>query len=358
MHSGDVKIRGFVSSLFSVLHGQGWLAEKAGVEIEGLTYPVTRESVREIYGLPLPELLFRAMVVHRAHHSSTEVQHCTLSNIKSGGCPEDCAYCPQSAHYKTNVRAERLLDVETVVAEARAARAAGSTRFCMGAAWRSPRDGAEFDQVLEMVREVNALGLESCVTLGMLSPSQAQRLKDAGLKAYNHNLDTSPEYYGEIITTRTYQDRLDTIRNVRAAGIEVCCGGILGMGESREDRIGLLCELANMNPHPESVPINALVAVEGTPLADREPVDGIEMARACATARILMPKARVRLSAGRMEMSDETQALCFMAGANSIFAGEKLLTTANPGEDHDAALLEKLGMSKQPRTEPQVELVS
>lgn len=318
------------------------------MQFDELRYPVSRETVRQIYNSGFPDLLFRAMLAHRKYHSSTEVQHCTLSNIKSGGCPEDCAYCPQSAHYKTNVKAERLLDVESVVAEARAARAAGSTRFCMGAAWRSPRDGAEFDQVLTMVREVNALGLESCVTLGMLSQSQAVRLKDAGLKAYNHNLDTSPEYYGEIISTRTYEDRLQTLRHVRAAGIEVCCGGIIGMGESRADRIGLLCELANLDPQPESVPINALVAVQGTPLADQPPVDGIEMARACATARILMPHARVRLSAGRMSMSDETQALCFAAGANSIFAGEKLLTTPNPGTDHDAALLERLGMCKQP----------
>jgi biotin synthase len=218
----------------------------------------------------------------------------------------------------------------------------------MGAAWRSPRDGEEFDRVLEMIREVNALGLESCVTLGMLTPSQAHRLKDAGLKAYNHNLDTSPEYYGQIITTRTYEDRLNTLRNVREAGIEVCCGGILGMGESREDRIGLLCELANLSPQPESVPINALVAVEGTPMGKQDPIDGLEMARACATARILMPRARVRLSAGRMSMSDETQALCFLAGANSIFAGEKLLTTPNPGCDHDSALMDKLGMSREP----------
>lgn len=307
----------------------------------------TRDQVREIYESPLPELLFRAMNIHREHHDPARVQHCTLSNIKSGGCPEDCAYCPQSAHYKTGVQAERLVNVSTVVEEAQAARAAGSTRFCMGAAWRSPRDGKEFDQVLEMIREVNALGMESCVTLGMLNEDQARRLKEAGLKAYNHNLDTSPEYYGEIISTRTYEDRLATLRRVRNAGIEVCCGGILGMGETREDRIGLLCELANLEPHPESVPINALVAVEGTPLGDQQPIDGIEMARACATARILMPTARVRLSAGRMSMSAETQALCFMAGANSIFAGEKLLTTPNPGVNEDAALLERLGMQAE-----------
>lgn len=314
---------------------------------EPLSFPVSRDNVRDIYELPLPELLLRAMMVHREYHQPNAVQHCTLSNIKAGGCPEDCAYCPQSAHYKTGVQPERLLAVEEVVQQARSAREAGSTRFCMGAAWRSPRNGPDFERVLEMIREVNGLGMESCVTLGMLTAEQAVRLKEAGLKAYNHNLDTSPEYYGEIITTRTYEDRLQTLRHVRAAGIEVCCGGILGMGESREDRIGLLCELANLDPQPESVPINALVPVEGTPLGNQQPIDGIEMARACATARILMPKSRVRLSAGRMEMSAETQALCFLAGANSVFAGEKLLTTPNPGSDHDTALLQKLGMQKE-----------
>lgn len=308
---------------------------------------ITRDAIRAIYESPLPDLIFRAMTVHRQHHDPLAVQHCTLSNIKTGGCPEDCKYCPQSAHYKTGVKAERLIDLDEMTAQAQAAREAGSTRFCMGAAWRSPREGEEFERVLEMVRRVNALGMESCVTLGMLSPEQAVRLKEAGLKAYNHNLDTSPEYYGEIISTRTYEDRLNTISNVRAAGIEVCCGGILGMGETREDRIGLLCELANLDPHPESVPINALVPVDGTPLGDRQPVDGIEMVRCIATARILMPKSRVRLSAGRMEMSDETQALCFLAGANSIFAGERLLTTPNPGKDHDAALMDCLGMHRE-----------
>lgn len=314
---------------------------------ENLTYPLTRDAIRAIYELPLPELLFRAMTIHRQQNDPLAVQHCTLGNIKSGGCPEDCKYCPQSAHYKTGVQAERLIDLDEMTTQATAARDAGSTRFCMGAAWRSPRDGEEFDRVLEMVRRVNDLGMESCVTLGMLSPDQAHRLKDAGLKAYNHNLDTSPEYYGEIITTRTYEDRLQTIRNVRDAGIEVCCGGILGMGETREDRIGLLAELANLAPHPESVPINALVPVDGTPLGDRAPVDGIEMARCIATARIIMPKSRVRLSAGRTAMSNETQALCFMAGANSIFTGEKLLTTPNPGEDHDSQLMQTLGMHRE-----------
>lgn len=317
-----------------------------------MTFPITRDTVREIYNRPLPDLVFEAMTIHRQHNDPRAVQHCTLSNIKSGGCPEDCKYCPQSAHYKTGVAAERLIDLDEVTAQAEAAKAAGSTRFCMGAAWRNPRDGKEFDSVLEMIRRVNAMGMESCVTLGMLNADQACRLKEAGLKAYNHNLDTSPEYYKEIITTRTYEDRLATIRNVREAGIEVCCGGILGMGESREDRIGLLAELANLDPQPESVPINALVPVEGTPLGDKQPVDGIEMVRCIATARILMPLSRVRLSAGRMEMSDETQALCFLAGANSIFAGERLLTTPNPGTDHDAGLMENLGMYRE-QAQPQ-----
>ena len=317
-------------------------------ETAELPRPVSRDTVRGIYEAPLPDLILRAMLVHRRHHNPRLVQHCTLSNIKTGGCPEDCAYCPQSAHYKTGVKAGKLLDVEEVVAQARAAREAGSTRFCMGAAWRGPRDGAEFEQVLEMIRRVRELGMETCVTLGLLTADQARRLAEAGLKAYNHNLDTSPEFYGEIITTRTYEDRLATLRHVREAGIEICCGGILGMGESREDRIGLLAELANLDPYPESVPINALVPVEGTPLGSQEPIDGLEMVRAIATARILMPKARVRLSAGRMNMSAETQALCFLAGANSIFTGERLLTTPNPGLDRDAALLNRLGLEREP----------
>lgn len=320
--------------------------------MEKLSYPITREAVRAIYELPLPELLFRAMTVHRAHNDPLAVQHCTLGNIKSGGCPEDCKYCPQSAHYKTGVQAERLIPLEEMTAQAQAARDAGSTRFCMGAAWRSPREGEEFDRVLEMIRRVNELGMESCVTLGMLSADQARRLKEAGLKAYNHNLDTSPEYYGEIITTRTYEDRLQTLRHVRDAGIDVCCGGILGMGETREDRVGLLTELANLQPQPESVPVNALVPVSGTPLGDNAPVDGIEMARCIATARIIMPRSRVRLSAGRTAMSEETQALCFMAGANSIFTGDKLLTTPNPGEDSDAHLMQTLGLYKEAPSSP------
>ena len=308
--------------------------------------PLSREAVAAIYESPLPDLVFRAMVAHREHHDPLAIQHCTLSNIKAGGCPEDCHYCPQSAHFHTEVRSEPMLTIDRVMEQAVAAREAGSTRLCMGAAWREVRDGGDFDTVLEMIRRVRALGMEACVTLGMLTRAQAARLAKAGLTSYNHNLDTSPEFYGEVITTRTYQDRLDTIANVRAAGIEVCCGGILGMGESRDDRVGLLCELANLDPYPESVPINALVPVEGTPLADRQSIDGIEMVRAIATARILMPRARVRLSAGRTQMSAETQALCFLAGANSIFTGEKLLTTANPGRTEDMELLDRLGMRR------------
>ena len=310
------------------------------------TQAYTREEVGAIYGSPLPELMIRAMIIHRQHHDPLAIQHCTLANIKAGGCPEDCAYCPQSAHYSTTVRNEKLSPVDDVLEQARAARDAGSTRFCMGASWRSARDDSDFDQVLELVRQVREMGMEACVTLGMLTREQAQRLKNAGLTSYNHNLDTSPEFYPNIVTTRTYQDRLDTLQNIQDAGIEVCCGGILGMGESRADRIALLTELANLNPQPHSVPINALVPVAGTPLENQPIVDPIEMVRAIATARILMPQARVRLAAGRSTMSDEAQALCFLAGANSIFTGEKLLTTPNPGTTHDDALLEKLGMVK------------
>jgi biotin synthase len=310
--------------------------------------PVSRDEVRAIYEAPFPDLLFRAMSVHRAHHDPRLVQHCTLSNIKEGGCPEDCGYCPQSAHFRTSVRNRPMLGVEDVLAEARRARDSGSTRFCMGAAWRQVRNGDDFETVLAMVRGVRALGMEACVTLGMLSAEQARRLKEAGLTAYNHNLDTSREFYPRIVSTRTYDERLETVRHVRSAGIEVCCGGILGMGESREDRIALLMELANLDPYPESVPINALVPVEGTPLADQPPVDGFEMVRAIATARILMPRARVRLAAGRTAMSDELQALCFLAGANSLFTGEKLLTTPNPGRDADADLLARLGLAIDP----------
>jgi biotin synthase len=282
--------------------------------------------------------------VHRATFGEPEVQLCSLLSIKTGGCPEDCAYCPQSARYQPGVKAERLMETGDVLDAARKARAAGATRFCMGAAWREVKDGSQFDRVLAMVRGVRALGMEACVTLGMLTPDHARRLKEAGLSAYNHNLDTSAEFYGEIIATRDYDDRLRTLAAVRAAGISVCSGGILGMGESVDDRCELLRTLANQEVHPESVPINALVAVPGTPLEHQKPVSPVEMARAIATARILMPAAMVRLSAGRMQMSQEAQLLCMMAGANSLFFGEKLLTTGNPEYAADMALLEGAGL--------------
>jgi biotin synthase len=304
----------------------------------------TREEIRAIYGLPLPELIFRAQVAHREFHRADEVQLCRLLSIKTGGCPEDCAYCSQSAHYKTDVAREELMNPREVLAAAERAKTEGATRFCMGAAWRQVSDGKDFDRVLEMVRGVSALQMEVCCTLGMLSESQATRLKEAGLTAYNHNLDTSPEFYGDVITTRVYEDRLQTIAYVRKAGITVCCGGILGMGESEEDRVGLLEQLARLEPHPESVPINMLVANAGTPLADAEELDPLTMVRAIAAARILMPRSRVRLAAGRRQMSAEAVTLCFLAGANSIFTGEKLLTTPNPAADADQQLLASLGM--------------
>jgi len=303
-------------------------------------------STAEIQALleaPFPELMFRALSVHRAHHDPCRVQISTLLSIKTGGCPEDCAYCPQSAAYDTGVPASKLMEVGAVLAEARAARDAGATRFCMGAAWRGPKD-RDLDAVCAMVEGVRALGLESCVTLGMLTAPQAERLAAAGLDYYNHNLDTSPEYYGDIITTRTYQERLDTLAQVRDAGINVCCGGIVGMGEAASDRAGLIAALANLPKHPESVPINALVRVAGTPLAAAAPIDPIDFARVIAVARITMPVSYVRLSAGREGMTDEAQALCFLAGANSIFYGPRLLTTANPAADRDRALLARLGM--------------
>jgi biotin synthase len=312
-----------------------------------LRHDWTEAEIGALYRLPFPELVFRAQQVHRLHHDPQEVQLCTLLSIKTGGCPEDCAYCPQSARYETAVDARPLLDVEPVLAAARAAREGGSTRFCMGAAWRQVKDGREFDRVLAMVRGVRELGLEACCTLGMLTREQAGRLAEAGLTAYNHNLDTSPSYYDHVITTRTYEDRLATLAHVRAAGITVCCGGILGMGESVDDRIAMLGVLARLDPHPESVPINALVRVEGTPLAELPPVDEIELVRLVAAARLVLPRSRVRLSAGRTEMSASTQALCFLAGANSIFTGERLLTTPNPGEDRDAELLGRLGLQPQ-----------
>ena len=304
----------------------------------------TLEEVRGIHDLPLLELVYRAQTVHRASFGDPTVQLCSLLSIKTGGCPEDCAYCPQSARYQTGVKAERLMETGDVLESARQARAAGATRFCMGAAWREVKDGPQFDRVLAMVRGVRELGMEACVTLGMLTGEQARRLKEAGLTAYNHNLDTSPEFYGEIISTRDYDDRLRTLAAVRGAGISVCSGGILGMGESLDDRCELLRTLANQEVHPESVPINALVAVPGTPLENREPVSPVEMVRAIATARILMPGAMVRLSAGRMQMSQEAQLLCMMAGANSLFFGEKLLTTGNPEYSADMALLEGAGL--------------
>jgi biotin synthase len=303
-----------------------------------------RAEVEGIYRAALPELLFRAQSVHRQWHAPDRVQTCQLISIKTGGCPEDCAYCPQSAHYDTDVERQGLLDPEHVIGVARDAAERGVTRFCMGAAWRQAPEGAEFEKVLEMVRGVSALGMEVCCTLGMLNEGQAERLKDAGLTAYNHNLDTSPEFYGSIITTRVYDERLQTLAAVRKAGITVCCGGILGMGEREADRIGLLHQLATMAPHPESVPINMLVRVEGTPLASMPALDPLEMVRAIATARILMPASRVRLAAGRKQLSPEAVTLCFMAGANSIFVGEKLLTTPNPGPDEDEQLLQTLGL--------------
>jgi len=303
----------------------------------------TRDEVRALFELPFPELIFRAQRIHRQHFEPTEVQISTLISIKTGGCPEDCAYCPQSVHYQTSVKAEKLMRVDAVVTEARAAQSAGASRFCMGAAWREPKD-RDLDTVCEMVAGVKALGLETCATLGMLTRQQARRLKAAGLDYYNHNLDTSPEYYGAIITTRAYQDRLDTLGHVRDAGIRVCCGGIVGMGENAEDRVGMITTLANLPAHPESVPINLLVKVEGTPLASADALDPIDFVRTIAVARITMPKSVVRLSAGREDMREETQALCFLAGANSIFYGPKLLTTPNPERDRDRRLMDKLGL--------------
>ncbi|MFY9818321.1 MAG: biotin synthase BioB [Pseudolabrys sp.] len=303
----------------------------------------TREEVRSLFALPFPELIFRAAQIHRENFDPSEVQISTLLSIKTGGCPEDCAYCPQSAKFETGVKAEKLMDLETVLAEARVAKAGGASRFCMGAAWRSPKD-RDLDKVCDMVEGVKALGMETCVTLGMLTGEQARQLKTCGLDYYNHNLDTSPEFYGEIITTRAYQDRLDTLEHVRAAGINVCCGGIVGMGEKLEDRVGMIATLASLATHPESVPINMLVRVEGTPLADTGTLDPLDFVRTIAVARITMPSSMVRLSAGREDMSEETQALCFLAGANSIFYGPKLLTTPNPGRDRDMALLDKLGL--------------
>ena len=304
----------------------------------------TRAEIGALFDLPFPELIFRAQSIHRQYFDPAEVQISTLLSIKTGGCPEDCAYCPQSARYDTGIHAEKLMALDTVVAEARAAKSAGASRFCMGAAWRSPKDG-DLARVCAMVEAVKGLGLETCATLGMLSSAQARELKRSGLDYYNHNLDTSPEFYGEIITTRVYRDRLETLAHVRDAGIHVCCGGIVGMGETRGDRIGMIVALASLPVHPESVPINLLVRVAGTPLADQPPLDPFEFVRTVAVARITMPRSVVRLSAGREDMSEQTQALCFLAGANSIFYGPKLLTTPNPKRDRDRVLMDKLGLS-------------
>ncbi len=309
----------------------------------GLRHNWTRDEVGALLALPLPELIFQAQVAHRTHFDPTAVQISTLLSIKTGGCPEDCGYCPQSASAETAVSASKLMDIEPVLQAAIRARDAGARRFCMGAAWRSPKD-RDLERVVEMVEGVKSLGLETCVTLGMLRPEQARRLKMAGLDYYNHNLDTSPEFYGDIISTRTYQDRLDTLAAVREAGISVCCGGIIGMGEGQEDRAGLLETLANLDPHPESVPINALVKVRGTRLEDAAPLDPLDFVRMIAVARITMPASYVRLSAGRESLSDEAQALCFLAGANSVFYGDTLLTTKNPAVERDDELFEKLGL--------------
>ena len=317
----------------------------------------TRAEIAALFDLPFTELVFRAAVVHRAHHAAGEVQLCTLLSIKTGGCPEDCGYCSQSAHASTGLKAEKLMDVEAVLGAAAEAKAHGSQRFCMGAAWRELKD-RDVRAVCDMVAGVKAMGLETCMTLGMLSGDQARALGAAGLDYYNHNIDTSPEYYGEVITTRTFQERLDTLEEVREAGISVCCGGIVGMGESRADRVGFIHALATLPRHPESVPINALVPIKGTVLGDMladtplAKIDDIEFARTVAVARITMPRSMVRLSAGRESMSESTQALCFLAGANSIFTGDKLLTTANAGDDKDAALLAKLGLRPMQADEP------
>ncbi|WP_293941389.1 biotin synthase BioB [Sphingomonas sp.] len=317
----------------------------------------TRAEIAALFDLPFTELVFRAAETHRAHHAPGEVQLCTLLSIKTGGCPEDCGYCSQSASSNSGLKAEKLMDVDAVLAAAAEAKATGSQRFCMGAAWREPKD-RDMGAVCDMVAGVKAMGLETCMTLGMLSGNQARQLKTAGLDYYNHNIDTSPEHYGDIITTRTFQERLDTLEEVRSAGMAVCCGGIVGMGETREDRVGFLHALATLPRHPESVPVNALVPIRGTVLGDlladtpMGKIDDIEFVRTVAIARITMPRSMVRLSAGRESMSEATQALCFMAGANSIFTGDKLLTTANAGDSKDAALLAKLGLKPMQAEEP------
>ncbi len=318
-----------------------------------LRHDWTLSEVRAIHDLPLMDLVYRAQSLHRSVFKEHQVQLCSLLSIKTGGCPEDCSYCPQSAHYKTDVKAEKLMPVDAVLASAAEARTAGATRFCMGAAWREVKDGPQFDAVLQMVRGVKALGMEACCTLGMITDSQAKQLKEAGLTAYNHNLDTSEGAYGDIITTRTYQDRLDTLKRVHAAGISVCSGGIIGLGESIDDRCQMLVTLANQDSHPESVPVNALVPVKGTPLEHQAPVKPIELVRMIATARVLMPAAMVRLSAGRDQLTEEAQLLCMLAGANSIFFGDKLLTTGNPAYQQDMQLLKDAGVKAlQPNVGP------
>jgi biotin synthase len=320
--------------------------------VDELRHDWTVGQIEQIYTAPLADLIFRAQQAQRRYHRTDQVQACVLLSIKTGGCPEDCAYCPQSAHYATDVGREDLVTLDEMRAAAARAKSQGATRFCMGAAWRDAAEGPAFDRVLEMVRVVRDLGMEACCTLGMLTDEQASALADAGLTAYNHNLDTSPEFYGSIITTRTYADRLATLARVRQAGVTVCCGGIIGMGEGRTVRYGLLRQLAALDPHPESVPINLLVRVAGTPLGDLPAEDPFELVRTIATARVLMPKAMVRLSAGRLSLSDEAQALCFLAGANSIFLGDRLLTTPNPDADDDRRLLSKLGMRLQEQVGP------
>jgi len=323
-------------------HVNRWAASSS------LRHNWTREEIHQIYRQPLPDLLFSAQTLHRQFHDPNRVQFCRLLSIKTGGCPEDCSYCPQSAHYSTGVDRAGLLPVDEVTEFAERARSEGATRFCMGAAWRQVQDGEDFENVLEMVRRVANLGMEVCCSLGMLDDTQAEKLSAAGLTAYNHNLDTSPEFYGQIITTRNYDDRLRTLAAVRKAGITVCCGGIVGLGESDEDRVGLLHQLSNLTPHPESVPINALVSVVGTPLGQQTALDPLVFVRTIATARILMPASMVRLSAGRRSLSREAVALCFVAGANSMFIGEKLLTTPNPEPEDDMAMLRALGLEPLP----------
>ena len=331
------------------INGKEHRAETAGeatLPTNALRHDWTRSEVAALLTQPLLELVDRARETHRRHHADGTVQLASLLSIKTGACPEDCKYCPQSAHYakSTGLKGEAVLDVDDVLEKAAIAKQAGATRFCMGAAWREVKDGEAFNRVLAMVRGVRALDMEACVTLGMLTQDQADRLAEAGLTAYNHNLDTSPEFYGEIVSTRCYKDRLDTLERVRRAGVQVCCGGIIGMGESVDDRAGLLQTLANLDPHPESVPINALVAVPGTPLEDRPQIDPLDLVRMVAAARVLMPASRVRLSAGRRSLTREAQVLCFLAGANSIFYGDKLLTTANNDVDDDLALIKEIGL--------------